>query len=69
MITYVPNPIDKQNRRCPFGERDLAEEDCYYGNGVGRCPYFIRYEHVGEHASTISCKHPPVERFKQLTLF
>jgi hypothetical protein len=40
----------------PVGMRKLEDgsERCYYGNGVGKCQYFVRYD-WGEHAGCIAC--------------
>lgn len=56
-VTYAP---------CPFGVRDLQNDECYSGNGVNRCKYFVRYD-WGEHEGCIACSHP--EKENQLTLF
>ena len=43
--------------RCPFGIRDLSEENCYDGMGRNRCKYFKKYEHNAEkHQSYIVCR-------------
>ncbi len=41
---------------CPWGLRKLEDgtERCYYGNGVGKCPYFVRYDWE-QHAGCIAC--------------
>jgi len=61
--------------KCPFGERDLMDDTCYFGTEVHRCKYFRRYVHEGEHAGTIECCCPkdPIYAKKgtpiQLSLF
>ena len=72
MITYVPTPHCKDNpqeARCPFGERDLQNDECYSGNGRNRSPYFIRYDWSDEHSGYIACNHPPKPKYVQLSLF
>ena len=72
MITYVPTHhagIPPEEVLCPFGERDLQNDVCYSGSGHNRCPYFIRYEWCNEHNGHIACKHPPVQKYRQLELF
>ena len=44
--------------KCPFGERDLMNDSCYFGSGVHKCEYFKRYIHDGEHKGTIECCCP-----------
>lgn len=41
---------------CPWGLRKLEDgsERCYYGNGVDRCKYFVRYDWE-QHAGCIAC--------------
>lgn len=41
---------------CPFGLRKLEDgsERCYYGNGVDRCKYFVRYD-WDKHYGCIAC--------------
>lgn len=58
--TYIPI----EDYKCPYGERTLEndEEECYYGNGVDKCPYFIRYCWCDEHDGCIECTHPPVNK-------
>lgn len=56
-VTYAP---------CPFGVRDLQNDECYSGNGVNRCKWFVRYDWEN-HAGCIACSHP--EKENQLTLF
>ena len=56
-VTYAP---------CPFGVRDLQNDECYSGNGVNRCKYFVRYDWE-KHEGCIACSHP--EKENQLTLF
>lgn len=59
MAKYHYIPINDYN--CPFGVRDLSRNDnrsvdeCYYGNGVHRCKYFIRYVWDGKHFGCIEC--------------
>ena len=58
-MTYVPM-YDEHNRRidpltCPFGVRDLANNECYSGNGQNRCKYFVKYDWESEHAGCIAC--------------
>lgn len=47
IVTYSP---------CPFGLRKLEDgsERCYYGNGVGKCKYFVRYDWE-KHPGCIAC--------------
>ena len=50
--------IDMQNMgalRCPFGIRDLSNDECYGGNGQNRCPYFVKYDWESEHAPCVQC--------------
>ena len=50
--------IDMQNMnalRCPFGIRDLNNDECYSGNGQNRCPYFVKYDWESEHAPCVQC--------------
>ena len=71
MITYVPGKhhpdVRPEDVQCPFGERDLQNDECY--NGVNKCPFFIRYEWCNEHNACIACNHPPVPKAVQLELF
>ena len=57
-------------KNCPFRERDLLHgEECYYGNGVRKCPYFVKYCWLGKHDSHIECTHPSLKKYVQLSLF
>lgn len=72
MITYVPTIHHKSHPKvmvCPFGERDLQNDECYSGGGHNRCPYFIRYEWCNEHDGCVACTHPPKPKAVQLELF
>lgn len=65
--------------KCPFGIRDLKNDECYTGMGVNRCKYFVRYKHyfggetlpngkkVINSSSSIICKGKFEDR--QLKLF
>ncbi len=44
-VTYTP---------CPFGVRDLQNDECYSGNGTNRCKYFVRYD-WDKHKGCIAC--------------
>ena len=52
MTNYIPNKYHET--RCPFGVRDLTQDECYSGNGKNRCKYFVRYD-WGEHSGCIVC--------------
>ena len=72
MITYVPTQfagIPKEQVQCPFGVRDLQNDECYSGNGQNRCPYFVRYEWCNEHNGHIACNHSPKQKYVQGNLF
>ncbi len=72
MITYVPTVHHKSHPKvmvCPFGERDLQNDECYSGNGRNRCPFFIRYDWSEEHSGCVACNHPPKPKYVQLSLF
>lgn len=49
IVTYHP---------CPFGERDLQNDECYSGNGQNRCPFFVRYDWE-KYKGHVICNHPP----------
>ena len=38
---------------CPFGVRDLENDECYSGGGNNRCQWFVRYDYP-----YVVCKHP-----------
>lgn len=65
-ITYVPCIPGTHKRICPFGERDLDNDECYSGGGRNRCKYFIRYD-WDEHSGCVACTHPPINN--EPTLF
>lgn len=57
------------HNQCPFGERDLLNDECYSGNGVNRCKYFVRYD-WNKHSGCVACSHPvPEKKCVQLELF
>ena len=75
MITYVPLKFALRRmgkpevEKCPFGERDLAKDECYSGGGQNKCPFFIRYEWCNEHDGCVACNHPPKQKYVQGNLF
>ena len=54
-VTYHP---------CPFGERDLQNDECYSGSGKNRCPYFVKYDWE-QYNGEVICKHPPKKEYEQ----
>lgn len=80
-IFYRDKYGKKLQVRCPFGKRDLTNDECYSGGGKNRCEFFIRYEHYfireltpnGQKVSCASsikcsCKENKID-YNQLTLF
>jgi hypothetical protein len=57
----------RERNQCPFSVRDLLNDECYSGNGVNRCKFFVRYDHE-KHEGCVACTHPPVEE-QEPTLF
>lgn len=55
------------HNQCPFGERDLLDDECYSGNGVNKCHWFVRYD-WNKHCGCVACSHPH-KTLKQLELF
>lgn len=55
----------KRSTVCPFGVRDLSNDECYSGNGKNRCPYFVRYD-WDKHNNHIACNHPPLKKSDDL---
>lgn len=51
--------------QCPFGIRDLQNDNCYDGNGKNKCQYFVRYDFTSGTVCVV-CNHKKVE---QLELF
>lgn len=46
-----------QKHKCPYGYRDLNNDECYSGNGVNRCKYFVKYDWE-KHYGLVACTHP-----------
>ena len=55
-------------RQCPFGIRDLNNDECYSGAGHNRCKYFVRYD-WDKYYGCILCNHPEKINVVQLELF
>ena len=54
--------------QCPFGIRDLNNDECYSGNGKNRCKYFVRYDWENFYGCIV-CNHPEKKKIEQLELF
>lgn len=55
----------KRSTVCPFGVRDLSNDECYSGNGKNRCPYFVKYD-WDKHYNHIACNHAPLKKSDDL---
>lgn len=55
----------KRSTVCPFGVRDLSNDECYSGNGKNHCPYFVKYD-WDKHYNHIACNHQPLKKSDDL---
>lgn len=58
----------RERTQCPFGVRDLKNDECYSGNGKNRCKFFVRHD-WDKHYGCIACSHEPIKTNIQLELF